>query len=66
MADVESSSAKHSWTTTDGSKIETSTTFPPYKGIVLGEAQNSAKAIPLVIKDDNALGIDRRIQKSSE
>ena len=66
MANVESSSTKHSWTTIDGSKIETPTTFPPYKGIVLGEAQNSAKAIPLAIKDGSALGIDCRIQKASE
>lgn len=29
MADVESLATKHSWTATDGSKIETSTTFPP-------------------------------------
>ena len=27
---------KHGWTTLDGSQIETPTTFPPYKWIVLG------------------------------
>ena len=61
-----STSAQHSWFALDFSKIETSSTFPPYKGIILGEAQNSAKAIPLIFKDDNALGIDVRIQKTSE
>lgn len=54
------------WTSCDGSKLETNTTFPPYKGIMLGEASNSSKAIPLVLKDDLALGIDGRIHKASE
>lgn len=67
MTDAASSSTtQHSWYALDSSKIETSSTFPPYKGIILGEAQNSTKAIPLVLKDDNALGIDGRIQKASE
>ena len=61
-----STTTQHSWSALDGSKIETSSTFPPYKGIILGEAQKSEKAIPLVLKDDNALGIDGRIQKASE
>ena len=55
------SSSKHSWSSIDGSSIETTTTFPPFKGIVIGEAPNSAKAIPLVQKDDNAHGIDNKI-----
>lgn len=55
------STSKHAWTALDGSKVETPTTFPPYKGIVIEENQNVAKAIPLVQKDDNALGIDVRI-----
>ena len=63
MADAESSSAqRHLWTTCDGSKIETTSTFPPYKGILLGEVGSSTKAIPLVLKDDSSLGIDGRIQ----
>lgn len=66
MANVESPSAKHSWTSTNGSKIETSTTFLPYKGIVLGETQNSSKAIPLVLEDAGTLGISGRIQNVSE
>ena len=64
--DKASTSLLHSWSALDGSKVETITTFPPYKGIVLGEGQNSAKAIPIVLKDDNALGIDHKIQKTSE
>ena len=63
---VSYSIAQHSWTAIDGSKVETTTTFPPYKGIILGEAQNSIKSIALVLKDDNALRIDGRIQKASE
>lgn len=61
-----SSSVKHAWTALGGSRIEIPSTFPPYKGIIIGENQNAAKAIPLVQKDDNALGIDGRIQKASE
>lgn len=57
---------KHAWTALDGSQVETPSTFPPFKGIVIGENHNAAKGIPLVQKDDNALGIDRRIQKASE
>ena len=33
---------------------------------MLGEGQNSAKAIPLVLKDDNAFGTDGKIHKTSE
>ena len=62
MVDAKSSSAhKNSWTTGDGTKIETTSTFPPYKGILLGEAGSSTKFIPLVLKDDFSLGIDGRI-----
>jgi len=46
------SASKHAWTALDGSKVETPTTFPPYKRIVIGENQNAAKAIPLVQKDE--------------
>ena len=60
------STSKHAWTALDGSKVGTAMTFPPYKGIVIGENQNATKAIPLIQKDDNALGIDGRIQKASE
>ena len=63
---VSSSTNQHSSTTIDGSKVETTTTFPRYKGIILGDAHSSAKAIPLVLKDDNSLGIDGKIQKASE
>lgn len=53
-------------TALDRSKVETPTTFPPYKGIVIGENKNAAKAIPLMQKEDNALGIDGCIQKANE
>lgn len=66
MENAESCSTKHTWTIIDGRKIETPTTLPPYKGILIGESQNSVKAIRLVLKDDNHLGIDDRIQKASE
>lgn len=61
-----SSSTKHAWTTLDGSRIETPSTFPPYRGIIIGENKNATKEIPLIRKDESALGIDGRIQKSSE
>lgn len=61
-----SSVNKHAWTALDGTRIETPSTFPPYIGIIIGENQNVAKVIPFVQKDDNALGIDGRIQKASE
>ena len=54
---------KHAWTALDRSRVETPSTFPPYRGIIIVENHNAAKAIPLVQKDDNALGIDGRIQK---
>ena len=56
----------YSWVSNDGSTVETLTTFPPYKGLVLGENTNAAKAIPLVLKDDSTLRIAERIQKTSE
>lgn len=66
MTGTSSSSTKHAWTALDGSKVETPSTFPPYKGIIIRESQNTGKTIPLVQKDDNALGIDGRVQKASE
>lgn len=62
----ESTSSQHSWIALYGLNIETPTTFPPYKGIMLGERQNSSKAILLVLKDDSASGIDGRIHKNFE
>lgn len=54
-------SQEHLWIVCDGSKLETNTKFPPYKGIMVGEARNSSKAIPLVLKDYLMLGIDGTI-----
>lgn len=56
---------KHAWTALDGNKVETPSTFPPFKGIVIGGNKNVAKSTPMVQKDDNALGIDGRIEKAS-
>ena len=60
------STSSHSWSAIDGRKIETTTTFPPFKGIVLGEGQHSTKAYPLIQKDESAIGVEGRIQKNSE
>ena len=65
MADSVASSSQ-SWTAPDGSRIETSTTYPPFKSIVLGEGQSSAHAYPLVQRDNAAMGTEGRIQKVSE
>lgn len=59
------SSIGHSWTKIDGSKLETATIYPPFKGIVLGEGKNSANAYPIVQKE-NLVGIERRVQTVSE
>lgn len=44
------SANKHAWIALDGAKVETPSTFPLFKGIVIRENQNAAKAIPLVQK----------------
>lgn len=65
---LESKSSKpgHKWKILDGQKIESST-FPPFKGLVLEEDGKQSRAIPLVMKEESQLpNTNKRIQKNSK
>ncbi len=61
-----SPSSKHQWAPSDDTNIESSSTFPPYKGIILEDTGKVGRAVPLALINDFALGIDGRVQKVSE
>ena len=46
--------------------MESSSTFPPYKGIILEESRKVAKAFPLVLKYENTIGVYGRVQRVSD
>jgi hypothetical protein len=59
---------KHKWKTIYGQQIESASTFPPFKIIMLEEEEKQSKAIPLVLarEDSQMSSIDKRIQIVSE
>jgi hypothetical protein len=62
-----SETPSHKWKTVDGTEIESKTTFPPFKSLVLESESATAKAIPLLIDTGNQLsGIEKRVQNVSE
>lgn len=62
-----SDTPSHKWKTVDGTEIESKTTFPPFKSLVLESDSATAKAIPLLIDTGNQLsGIEKRVQNVSE
>jgi hypothetical protein len=64
----ESPSPKHKWKSIDGSIVESNSTFPPFKGIVLEDNAKQVRAIPLLLSEEaiQLSGIDKRVQSVSE
>jgi hypothetical protein len=64
----EPTSSKHKWKSIDGSIVESNSTFPPFKGIVLEDNAKKAKAVLLLLSEEaiQLSGIDKRVQSVSE
>jgi hypothetical protein len=62
-----SEAPSHKWKTVEGTEVESKTTFPPFKSLVLENESSHAKAVPLLIDTGNQLsGIEKRVQNVSE
>ena len=61
-------SPKHKWKSIDGQQLESTSTFPLFKSILLEEEEKQSKAVPLVLaKEESQMSnTDRRIQVVSE
>ena len=55
---------KHKWKSVDGQQLESSSTFPAFKSLLLEEEEKHSKAIPLVLaKEEPQMSyVDKRIQ----
>jgi predicted nucleic acid-binding Zn-ribbon protein len=59
---------KHKWKSIEGQTVESNSTFPPFKGIVLEDNNRQVKAVPLLLSEEaiQLSGIDKRVQSVSE
>jgi hypothetical protein len=59
-------SPRHKWKILDGQGIESTSTFPPFRGIVLEEEDIQSKSIPLVLarEESQITNTDKRIRLS--
>jgi len=59
---------KHKWKSIEGQTVESNSTFPPFKGIVLEDNNIQVKAVPLLLYEEaiKLSGIDKRVQSASE
>jgi len=54
---------KHKWKSKEGQTVESNSTFPPFKGIILEDNNRQVKAVPLLLSEEaiHLFGIDRRV-----
>ena len=59
---------KHKWKSIEGHTVESNSTFPPFKGIVLEDNNKQVKAVPLLLSEEaiELSRIDKRVQSVSE
>jgi hypothetical protein len=59
---------KHKWKSLEGQTVESSSTFPPFKGIVLEDNNRQVRAVPLLLSDEatQLTGVDRKVQSLAE
>ena len=55
---------KHKWKSIEGQTVESNSTFPPFKGIVLEDNNRQVKAVPLLLSEEaiQLSGIYKRVQ----
>jgi hypothetical protein len=63
MGESSESSPKHKWKSIDGKILESNSTFPPFKRIVLEDNSKQVKAVPLLLFEEaiQLSGIDKRV-----
>jgi hypothetical protein len=68
MGETSEISPKHKWKSIEGHTVESNSTFPPFKGIVLEDNNKQVKAVPLLLSEEaiQLSGIDKRVQSVSE
>jgi hypothetical protein len=56
-------SARHEWKNLEGKTVESTSTFPPFKGIILEDSNRQVKAIPIMLVDEatQLSGIEKRV-----
>jgi hypothetical protein len=61
-------SARHEWKSLEGKTVESTSTFPPFKGIILEDNNRQVKAIPLMLAEEatQLSGIEKRVQSITE
>jgi hypothetical protein len=52
----------------EGKPVESTSTFPPFKGIILEYGSKQARDVPLMLEDEAAQlsGLERKVQSMSE
>jgi hypothetical protein len=68
MGESSENPPKHKWKSIEGQTVESNSTFPPFKGIVLEDNNRQVKAVPLLLSEEaiQLSGIDKRVQSVSE
>ena len=61
-------SPKHKWKSIDEQQLESTSTFPPFKIVLLEEEEKQSKDVPLVLarEESQLSNTDKRIQVVSE
>jgi hypothetical protein len=59
---------KHKWKIIEGQTVESNSTFPPFKGIVLEDNNRQVKTVPLLLSEEaiQLSGIDKRVYSIAE
>ena len=62
------SPSRHEWKNLEGKPVESTSTFPPFKGIILEDGSKQARVVPLMLADEVAQlsGLERKVQSVSE
>jgi len=68
MGESFENSPKHKWKSIEGQTVESNSTFPPFKGIVLEDNNRQVKVVPLLLSEEaiQLSGIDKKVQSVSE
>jgi len=61
-------SPRHKWKSLEEQTVESTSNFPPFKGIVLEDNNRQVRVVPLMLADEatQLLGVDNKFQSLSE
>jgi hypothetical protein len=61
-------SPRHKWKSLEGQTVESTSTFPPFKGIVLEDNNRQVRVVPLVLAEEaiQLTGVDKKVQSLSK